>query len=306
MESVSSGKSVSANETRGEVAFKQLLPEFQNLPSEQLVAIGVDVKSAVATVLGALAEIRRFSAELPKFAPHLNAAVLGPAVVERLERSAFALNWAHGRYLAAGQPSNDLLAMVEQGVDLRDQLLADASTLARRGLIEPTSLDQVQTASGYKNLAADLTVLSSVLKDAWPRIEGKCAIQFEELERAGALGERIIEAVGVKEQGAPVTASATDMRARAFTDLVERYDDVRRSISYARWKQDDADSIAPSLYAGRRRRSGTDVAPPPVAPVSLQPAPAETSARNAQTNGGGNRSAEITGVPAETEPFVTE
>jgi len=305
MESVSSGKSVSVNETRGEVAFNQLLKEYQDLPAEELVAIGVDVKSAVATVLGALPEIRRFSAELPKFAPHLNAAVLGPAVVDRLERAAFALNWAHGRYLAAGQPSNDLLAMVEKGVELRDQLLADASTLARRGLIEPTSLDQVQTATGYKNLAADLTVLASVLKDAWPRVEGKCAIQFEELELAGSLGERIIEAVGVREQGAPVVASASDMRARVFTDLVERYDDVRRSISYARWRQDDADSIAPSLYAGRRRRSGTDVAPPPATPATAQPAPVEPTVRKDTANGA-TRTAAVTGVPAETEPFVTE
>jgi len=307
MESISNGKGVSTNETRGEIAFNQLLPEFQALPAEDLVVIGVDVKSVVATVIGALPEIRAFSAQLSKVAPELNGAVLDTEVLDRLERSAFALNWAHGRYLSGGKPANDLLGMIDEGVELRDQLLSDANALARRKLIESSALAQVQVGTGYKNLAADLTVLSGVFKDNWPRIQGKCAVDFEEVERAGSLGERIIEAVGLREQAGPGMTSATDLRARVFTDVVQRYDNVRRIVSYVRWNQDDADKVAPSLYASRgRRRTGTDLAEPTDPAVPTAPGAVATATSKEAGNGASDRPKQSSGVPAETEPFVTD
>ena len=44
------------------------------------------------------------------------------------------------------------------------------------------------------------------------------------------------------------------LRDRAYTLVVETYDEIRRALNYVRWAEDDADEIAPSLYAGRAHR----------------------------------------------------
>jgi len=40
--------------------------------------------------------------------------------------------------------------------------------------------------------------------------------------------------------------------------VVNTYDEVRRAVHYLRWREGDAEEIAPSLYSGRRRRSKRD------------------------------------------------
>jgi hypothetical protein len=43
-------------------------------------------------------------------------------------------------------------------------------------------------------------------------------------------------------------------RARAFTLLVNAYDACRQALAYLRWKEGDAESIAPSLFKKRPGR----------------------------------------------------
>lgn len=63
-----------------------------------------------------------------------------------------------------------------------------------------------------------------------------------------------MRAVGVREQGPESVAEVTADRQRAYTLFVTSHDQVRRAISYLRWEQGDVDDIAPSLFAGKKRR----------------------------------------------------
>jgi hypothetical protein len=96
-----------------------------------------------------------------------------------------------------------------------------------------------------------LQILASLLKDNWTLIEGKCAVQMGELEHALKLAARILRVVGLREQAPVVAAAAAEMRLRAFTLFSCAYDDARRAVIFLRWHEGDADTIAPSLYAGR-------------------------------------------------------
>ena len=56
------------------------------------------------------------------------------------------------------------------------------------------------------------------------------------------------------------------------------YDTARRAVGYLRWNENDADTIAPSLYAGRntgRKKAGPDVAQTPKPAPSTPATPAE-------------------------------
>jgi len=270
MENQNNAPGVTSDDVYGQEVLINLLPEVQAIEADDLVAIGVDVKSVTATVLAALKEIRKLSTEIVRAEPRWDAAAL-----DKLQKAAYALNWANAQYLAAGQPANDLLAMVDEGMKLRDRLILDARTLASRGLVDSTRLDNVQLGVGYKNLSADLLVLATVLRDAWPVIQGKCATEKAELDRAAQLGQLIIGVVGEREKAASGATTASDVRARVFTLVVKMYDDLRRVITFLRWKGEEAERLAPSLYAnrgGRRRSDVPEVQPP--APPAAPPAAA--------------------------------
>jgi len=51
---------------------------------------------------------------------------------------------------------------------------------------------------------------------------------------------------------------ASEARLRAFTRLIRVYEGARRAVGYLRAPEGDADTIAPSLYAGRPRRRPKD------------------------------------------------
>ncbi len=72
------------------------------------------------------------------------------------------------------------------------------------------------------------------------------------MDEAEAAASRLLEAVAVRNQASK--SDAAKMRQRAFTLMSNFYDDARRMVTYLRWKQGDADRIAPSFYAGRTTR----------------------------------------------------
>jgi hypothetical protein len=153
-------------------------------------------------------------------------------------------------------------------------LLSDATALAKRGVLDAQKLRELKGGPGYKNIAFDLLTLVAMFRDKWSVLEGKTLIQPKELKDAQMLADRLISAVGEREQ-TPAQAIEAERRQRAFSLFVKAYDQARRAISYLRWEQGDVDSIAPSLYSGRgnvKRRAEVIEAPAPV-PVATPVAP---------------------------------
>jgi hypothetical protein len=139
----------------------------------------------------------------------------------------------------------------EEGIKLRGILHGDMSTLMARGFINPTAINKYTGLSGYKNVASDLQIQGQVFKDHWVKIEGKCATTITEVKNGLKLAARLLRLAGQKEQRPIIVAEAADMRKRAFTLFCRAYVDARRVIRFLRWYEGDADTIAPSLYAGR-------------------------------------------------------
>ena len=108
----------------------------------------------------------------------------------------------------------------------------------------------------------------------WPQIEGKCALTLEELKRSQAITDALAAYLASREQTPERKAEAMEVRDRAFTLVVDRWDDVRRVVSFVRWKQDDLEEIAPSLFGGRNRKSKTEGQDEKPAQPATTPAPA--------------------------------
>lgn len=266
------------NERSAAKAFADSQADRDAVRPEDLSRLNLDVPSAVATVLGALPEILAFRTDLEKHIPTFDL-----KHVDQLHTYALALSHAFAQNKSATPNGDNLAELNVEGSTLRDNLLADLTTLARRGRVNPAAFKSCKGYVGYKNVATELQVLTTVARANWSQIEGKCGISPEELERGEKVATHMLRLVGLREQATEIASAATDQRDRAFKLFIDSYDQVRRALQYLRWDEDDVEDIAPSLYAGRRR-GGTDVkkeeepaVPVVVAPVTppvTPPAPA--------------------------------
>jgi hypothetical protein len=269
--------------------YERLMAEFQALSPESVGQVNLDIPTAVSTTLGVLPELRSYRDEIVAKLPGFDIARF-----DRMEDYAMAVSHANTLFMIANQPPSDLQALHDEGATVRDTLLSDVNALISRGLINASAIKDLKGPVGHKNLATDLQILASVLKDSWSVVQGKCAAQPEELDHAAKLAARLLRVVGLKEQGPALIATSADIRARAFTQFTRAYDDARRAVIFLRWHEGDADEIAPSLYAGRSngRKKATEVAATPaVAPAPAanalpgnSPAPVNTTAATQPSN----------------------
>ncbi len=274
-------------------AFESVRDELAALPAADLLPLNLDIPSAVVTALGCGPELKdhraRIVEELPRF---------DVRQFDKLETYALAAGQAHTQHLIASSPAEPIADLVAELTKTREVLVSDVSALAKRNLLDGTRLAELRGPNGHKNVAFDVLLLASLLRDNWSTIGGRTGVQVSELDRAEQAADRLASAVGFREQGPGVASASAETRQRAFTLFVQAYDQVRRAVSYLRWDHGDADRIVPSLYAGRggRRRgepetdvptptngNGNGATPPvvttpaPIQPVNA-PAPAPVTA----------------------------
>jgi hypothetical protein len=236
-------------------AFESHLDEIRALPDTEFVPITIDIQSSVATVLGALKEIRPLRSELVHHLPTFDMAVF-----DNLESRTLALGHAQTNYQTATEPPASIEAQADTAAKFRDVLVHDVNTLILRGALESNVLKELRGANGYKNTAFDLFALSNVYKKHWNRVESMTAIKLSELDQAENLADQWVTAVGEREQAPAIAAQAIRDRLAAFTLFWRTYEEVRAAIGFLRRKQGDADSIAPSLYLGRNNKKKAEPA----------------------------------------------
>lgn len=270
-------------------AYQALQSEIAAVTPSDLVAINLDIPAAAVTVLGCGPKLRSHRDAIAAKLPAQDLASF-----DKLETYALAAAHAHTLYLTASSPPEAIPELVDELTKARDLLVTDVTALAKRKLLDGSRLDELQGTSGYKNIAFDVMLLATLMREHWASIEGKTAVQLAELDRAEQIADRLAMAIGLREQEPGAANAAGETRQRAFSLFMKAYDQARRAITYLRWDEGDADTIAPSLYAGRdrsrRKAEATPAAPEPPVPnraVAPQPTQAATTstADNASAQG---------------------
>ena len=266
---------MNATSTNSPDVLKRVRPELLRIPASALRPVNLDITAMVVTLLGTLPALRSLR-------PALVAAVGESygAHLDNLEAYAQAAGQARADYLIAATPA-DLASISEEVVAARELLLADVTPLIKRKLILPTELGELRGNVGFRNQLLDLQQLLSLFRKHWDTIAAFTPVKPADLDQAEQLAQRFFDALGVRELGPAATMDLADLSQRAFTMAVDTYDEVRRAVSFLRWKEGDADSLAPSLWAGRGGRHadasgapvlGTPFVTAPVNPVITAPA----------------------------------
>jgi len=228
-------------------AFNQIKPELDALSPDALIPLEFDPVAAVHTALAAVPRIREHRDAIAEQLPQHPIEHVDNIDVYAL--GAWYTQLAHT--YASGDPEATK-TMVEEATKLRDGLLIAAEALAHRDLLDADAVAKLR--KGGADLASDLVALASLFSSSWGRVSSKTAVERHEVDRAAELGPAVLVAQSMTTKKGGKAVDTADQRARAFTALAGAYDSCRRALTYLRWKEGDADSIAPSLYKKRPGR----------------------------------------------------
>jgi hypothetical protein len=223
-------------------AFELVRPEMLLLKESELLPVNLDPLASVSVVRGALPGLLALR---PTIANTFRNFDLTP--LERLELYAFALTQAQVTCQSVSKRTKTLSKLSAAAVTLRARLLQDAQALVLRGQVSESRLSQLKGAKGHCNIASDLLLLVTSLRECWSDVVGKTGVTLDELNAAELLGNRLVEAIGARKFPALARRAAAD-RQRAYTLFIRAYDQVRRVVTFLRWDTKDIDLIAPSLY----------------------------------------------------------
>lgn len=235
-------------------AFAALKPELDAMDGSDLPRIALDIHQAVVTVVGSMPEVRslagRVAAELP---------TVDPRVFEHAERAALALSYAHTQHLVASVPVVPVAELTEELKRRVEVLSADARALAKRGVIDRERLSAVPGTNGAKKTVETALMVVELVRRNWEAVVGRSAITQAELDATEVLADRLLVAMGAQEQGPTGVAETAVIRAKAYAVFLRAWDEVRRVVTFLRWREGDVDEFAPSLYAGRSRKPAEEV-----------------------------------------------
>lgn len=266
------GASLTTNaESSVELAFRASVPELLALPKDKLLVVNVDVQSAVCLGLAAPERLQvwrdRIIDELPRF---------DISAFDRLEQYAKALMHAQVEYTLARKSPADIRGLTEATRCRYQVLMNDARALASRGLLSPDKLAAFPAGRRRSDRILALSALIKVLKNAWPRIQGKTALTLSELEQADEQAMQLMFALAHQKKPLKDLAKITELRQRAFTVFANAYTQIRRAIQYLCPDAKEAERILPSLYPRQRSARKAEATPSSAAPTaetSIQSAP---------------------------------
>jgi hypothetical protein len=230
-------------------ALETVRGECEALKKKELLRVNVEPLSAVTTVRGALSKILRYRDTIADSLPTFNL-----KYIDQLDTYALALMQAHTYFRATVGRPRDRTRLAGEAFVLREQILADVVVLKKRGFFREVDLTHLKGPNGHANIASDLMMLSTLVRNEWETVSKVSPITLMELDRAENLSDELIRAIGQSSRVPEALAFARQQRARTFTLFMRAYNQVRCAIAFIRSVENDAEEIAPSLYLKRRSR----------------------------------------------------
>ena len=199
--------------------------------------------------------------------------------LRRLRPLALAAWLAHARARAV-VTSDEVTPLATEAFEWRARLLAAVDALVAFGCLDARQVAPFRAgpARDRRGAADTLLGLADLLEQRWERVEGSTPLKRPDLDRARVVALALVEALGAAP--AVDAVEAATLRTATWTLLFDHYEEVRRAVAWLRWRDGDADTLAPPLGALRRparpsapttAQPPTDPAPPPA--VSPPPTP---------------------------------
>lgn len=259
-----------SDEPKTAAAYARLLPKYELLRDEELIVVNADVTRVVSTVSAAATRMAAIASDIVKV-PDYDA-----QDIPELHDCADGLDFAEAEYRATLKTMTELSDLAQECMQTRERFVVDLKNVATHGVLEEGYLKEYTGGNGFSAMIDDVRLLCRLYRHHWDALSGKTCRKLEDLDRAEAVIHRMGHLMGLKNLGTAEVTRTAQMRNRAFTYLVKRYDRMCRAVEFVRWENDDAEQFAPSLYANRggkrKAQPDNDEEPQPGAQQPQQPA----------------------------------
>lgn len=231
-------------------AYARRRAEIQAVPHENLLPITLDIPTIVTVARTSWVPMHARRGDLLT-----TCRAFDVASFDAIDDYALVTSHLHTMLVSAIHRETRLPELQRKAAAVRRGLLANATTLVQRGLVDGRRLHGMRGGAGSANTAFDLVGLVSLLRESWQVAGSVTTLRIDALDAAEALAEQLVLANELRQR-APLSVVALALeRRRAFTLLVRSYERARHAIRTMRRIEvgkDDVDLIAPSLYATRR------------------------------------------------------
>lgn len=215
---------------------------------EEVDTIHVDVSFACTRAVAATTRAARYAEDIARLP-------VPPDLLARVMRFAMAATHAHVMHNFAETPSPEIAAMSEPLYETREMLISGAKALVSAKLIPADRLGKLSGTRGHRDLGFDLMGLCTLYRDAWPTIQGRTAIRFEDIDPIHQQATKLMKLVGLRDDREKLKTHTFQQRARAFILLDREYDQLRRALTFVLWGVADVSDIAPAFGASLRTKS---------------------------------------------------
>ncbi|MGC4067591.1 MAG: hypothetical protein QM784_23680 [Polyangiaceae bacterium] len=211
------------------------------LGADELNRVNLDVPSAISVGTRAARLLRSLAREVERRLPDFS---LG--VIDDLEVCAVALARAHEICRSPAATSGSDSSVMSELRRVHHRFETELDSLTRRGLLSLPHADRNRGRPSNRKRCNELASLCRLVRARLALVTRKTGITATELTYAEAL----VDSFRLHYQ--PTLDSREEhrlLRAKLFTLFVRDYDEIRRAVTYLRWR--DADALVPPLHTVR-------------------------------------------------------
>lgn len=274
-----------------QTAFERALPAAMALPADEVVAATTNTPDAIVRVYSALPGLRTLLGDA-----HRTLTQYDPSTLDQLELHAHALSYAQSRYLQSRSGTTiDVANAANKAQAALNISLSDLQAMLNRKMVDPTRVASIKHSISTREslpiaIGAVVQLMTELRKTYGERLLMTEAEQNELAQLGAELSQALAGAVVVvKAEDNPL-----DTRNRMFTLLRRDYLELRRTVEYLRFYEDDADEFLPTIFTRAKRKARAESTP---SDDSTEKKPAQPEPRALALDG------EDTDVPQE-DPFA--
>jgi hypothetical protein len=227
----------------GEAALRRTMPLVLTIANNEddLPRINVDITTVVVSARGALPRIMALRPELIRQTP-----LYDFTLFDAFEDTITALGHTDSAVRAASKDREEITAQAEALDVKRIQLLETAVALSGFGLVDEKPLETIRKETGYRPLVSDVSTLVQLLRQNWPKIEGKVPYTLKALNAIDHEVLILSAALGLKERNREAPQEVALLRRQVYAVFRKSVASIRRAVTFL-VGEDEVNNIVPTF-----------------------------------------------------------
>ncbi|MBL8679406.1 MAG: hypothetical protein JNK05_09590 [Myxococcales bacterium] len=249
----------------GQAAIDAMKAEIGAIDPNKVGIYNIEALYAATTILRALPAIK---AQLPLLERLFD---FDRKNVDQLETYAHGLIHANAQVIAHSPETSNFDELAVQARALREEFLRVADLLVGRRQLAQSAVDKIREGQGNLDLISDVSALLVIVKEH----QDGALVRHEDVALAEKLVAELPTAYAQHSGKDPKLEPLLQLRRVVGAVVIFAYSEIVAALRYVRRRQEDADTIAPSIYVprGPGKKDAAEAANPAPAP-SPAPTPA--------------------------------